>query len=70
MQYRILFKIKVEQKYHNLQEEVDDGRKVMKILRAKYKNAMAEIKDLTREHEIEKEDMLDTIRELVSELFT
>jgi len=52
----------VEKKYSSLQEEVEDLRKVLKKLRKKYKNAKAEVEDLYREHEMGKEDLLDTIR--------
>jgi len=51
-----------EKKYSNLQEEVDEQRKIIKRLRKKYKEATNEIKDLAREHELNKEDLLDTIR--------
>jgi len=51
-----------EKKYASLQEEVDEQRKVVKRLRKKYKDAMNEIKDLEKEHELNKEDLLDTIR--------
>ena len=51
-----------EKKYSNLQEEVDEQRKIIKRLRKKYKEAVGEVKDLAREHELNKEDLLDTIR--------
>lgn len=51
-----------ETQYQNVQEEVEQQRKVVKKLRNKYKQAMTEIKDLNREHEIEKESMLEAIR--------
>jgi len=54
--------LEAEKKYVNLQEEVDEQRKVVKRLRKKYKDAMNEIKDLGKEHELNKEDLLDTIR--------
>lgn len=52
-----------ENKYYNVQEEVDELRKINKKFRQRLKNAMAEIRDLTQEHEVEKEDLLETIRE-------
>jgi len=51
-----------EQKYNSMQEEVDAQRKIIKKLRKKLKDANNEIKDLHREHELNKEDLLDTIR--------
>ncbi|CAG9314722.1 unnamed protein product [Blepharisma stoltei] len=51
-----------EKEYQNLQEEVDDLRKVIMKLRLKYKSSLAEIEDLNHEHEIEKEGLLETIR--------
>ena len=41
----------VEQNYKDLQEECEENRKVIKKLRAKYKAAVDEIKDLEQEHE-------------------
>ena len=54
--------VETEKKYANLQEEVEDLRKVFKKLRKKCKDAQKEIEDLDREHELNKEDLLDTIR--------
>jgi len=51
-----------ENNYQNLQEEVEDLRKVIKKLRSKYKGTVAEIRDLNYEHEAEKEALLDSIR--------
>ena len=51
-----------EKKYSNLQEEVDEQRKLIKKLRKKCKEASGEIKDLQKEHELNKEDLLDTVR--------
>ena len=43
-------------------------RKLIKSFRVKYRGAVAEIKDLEREHNKEKEEMLESIRELEKEL--
>ena len=51
-----------EKNYQNLQEEVEDLRKVIKKLRLKYKSSVQEIEDLNREHEYDREALLDTIR--------
>jgi len=45
-----------------LQEEVEEQRKLIKKLRARYKSAINEVKDLAKEHEGGREDLLDTIR--------
>jgi len=42
---------------------VEDMRSIMQELRTKYKGALAEIDDLHHEHETNKEDLLDTIRQ-------
>ncbi|KAL4473629.1 hypothetical protein ABPG74_022493 [Tetrahymena malaccensis] len=52
----------LEIKYSSLQEELDATKKKVKKLSQKYKQAQSEIKDLEKEHEIQKEDLLDTIR--------
>ena len=54
----------VERKYATLQEEVEAQRKIIQTLKKKYKNAVNEIHDLEREHELNKEELLDTIRVL------
>ena len=53
----------VEKKYQNLQEEVDELRKINKKLKKNYRNAANDLKDLEKEHEINREDLLDSIRE-------
>jgi len=57
----------VEKKYASLQEEVEAQRKIIFTLKRRYKGAQNEIKDLEREHELNKEEMLDTIRVLEKE---
>jgi len=58
----------IEKKYGNLQEEVLEQRQLIKELRKKYNQAQQEIKDLQHEYELEKEDMLDNIRILATEV--
>jgi cell division protein FtsL len=41
----------VEKNYKNVQEELDDKRKMIKKLRIKFKNAKDEINDLSSEHQ-------------------
>ena len=43
-------------------------RKIIKKLREKYKAAQIEIEDLQRENQYNKEDLLDSIRELDKDL--
>jgi len=57
-----------EEQYASLQEEVEGKTKKLKKLWAKYKGAQAEILDLQNEFQREKEDILDTIRELSRQL--
>ena len=52
-----------EKKYQNLQEEVDELRKINKKLKKNYRNAANDLKDLEKEHEVNREDLLDSIRE-------
>ena len=40
----------VETNYQNLQDEVDDMRKLIKNFRVRYKQAVSEIRDLNEEH--------------------
>jgi hypothetical protein len=57
-----------EKNYKNLQEEVDDMRNVIKQLRFKYKQSLDEIKDLEHENQLNREDLLENIREQEKEL--
>ena len=52
----------IEKKYDSLHEEIDELRKLIKKLKKKYKDATKEIIDLGKEHEVNREDLLDTIR--------
>ncbi|KAJ0392820.1 hypothetical protein P43SY_009960 [Pythium insidiosum] len=58
----------LEEQFSSLQEEVDDKTRKLKKLWAKHKAACTEIEDLKTEFQTEKEDMLDTIRELTRQL--
>ncbi|KAJ3122303.1 Kinesin-like protein kif3b [Physocladia obscura] len=60
--------LQMEENYASLQEEVDVKSKKMKKLWAKVQAAKAEISDLQDEFRSEREDLLDTIRELSREL--
>ncbi|CDW81244.1 kinesin motor domain containing protein [Stylonychia lemnae] len=53
----------VEKQYKSLQEEVEEQREVIKQLRMKYKQAASEVKDLEQEHQIQKESLLDSVRD-------
>ncbi|KAG7385286.1 Kinesin-like protein kif3a [Phytophthora pseudosyringae] len=58
----------LEEQYTTLQEAVDDKTRKLKKLWAKHKAATTEIEDLKAEFQAEKEDMLDTVRELTRQL--
>ncbi len=53
----------VEKNYQSLQEEVEDMRKLIQKLRVKYKQANTEIKDINREHNREKQELFQQIKE-------
>lgn len=54
----------MEEHYNSLQEEAEAKTRKLKKLWTKYKGAQAEIADMQAEFQREKEDILDTIREL------
>lgn len=54
--------IKAEKKYQNLNEEVEALRTKNNEMAENLKNALSEIKDLQLEQEVEREDLLQTIR--------
>ncbi|OWZ22621.1 Kinesin [Phytophthora megakarya] len=58
----------LDEQYATLQEAVDDKTRKLKKLWAKHKAATTEIEDLKAEFQAEKEDMLDTVRELTRQL--
>ena len=51
----------VETNYQNLQDEVDDMRRLIKNFRVRYKQAVNEISDLNEEHANERADLFDNI---------
>jgi hypothetical protein len=57
-----------ERKYASLQDELLALRKSNKELYSRFSAQKTEIDDLNREHELEKENLLDTIREQEKEL--
>lgn len=57
-------KLYVEKQYLNLQEEVEEQRELIKQLRIKYKQASSEVKDLGHEHQLQKEALLDNVRDM------
>mmetsp|Transcript_31643 Transcript_31643/g.79041 ORF Transcript_31643/g.79041 Transcript_31643/m.79041 type:complete len:742 (-) Transcript_31643:192-2417(-) len=57
-----------EEKYGSLQEEAEAKGRKLKKLYAKYKAAQSEIADLQAEFQREREDMLETVRELTRQL--
>ena len=58
----------LEQKFSTLKEEIDEKDKKLKKLWTKYQVAQAEVNDLQREFQREKEDMIDTIRFLTRQI--
>ncbi|EKX43204.1 hypothetical protein GUITHDRAFT_73421 [Guillardia theta CCMP2712] len=53
----------MEEKYASIQEEVQAKTKKLKKIWTRYEQARAEAEDLRRENQIEREDLLQTIRE-------
>lgn len=51
----------VETNYQNLQDEVDDMRRLIKNFRVRYKQAVTEINDLNEEHAHERGELFDQI---------
>jgi hypothetical protein len=58
----------VEREFKDLREEVEVKTKKLRKLWGKYQQAQAEVQDLQQEFQSEREDMLDTIRELARQL--
>ena len=56
-------KMMVEEQYKDVQEELHDKDRLLKELRIKYESAFSEVTDLQREHQEERENLFDTIRE-------
>lgn len=57
-----------EHKYNSLQEEVDEQRKIIAKLRQKYQQAASELKDIEKEEEHKRMELVDTIREQTKDL--
>ena len=55
--------LSIEKNYKSLNEEVDEMRARFKEVKTKYVANLQELNDLRNEHEDEKEELLDTIRE-------
>lgn len=60
--------IMVERDYKSLQEEVDEQRKLIRVLRNKYKDAVEEIKDLGAEANNEREYLGSALMEMNKEM--
>lgn len=58
----------VETNYQNLQDEVDDMRRLIKNFRVRYKQAVTEINDLNEEHARERSDLFEHIQNYEKEL--
>uniref|UniRef100_A0A6U5EEF3 Kinesin-like protein n=1 Tax=Corethron hystrix TaxID=216773 RepID=A0A6U5EEF3_9STRA len=57
-------KVEIEEKYTSLNEEIEGKTKKLKKLSTKYRRSQTEIKDLQTEFQAERNEMLDTIRDL------
>jgi len=57
----------VEQNYANAQEELEHLRKKVKELQKKYNSHKHELQDIEAEHEYEKENLIDSLREVNKE---
>ena len=53
----------IEKNYKSLNEEVEEMKHRFKEVKNKYVANLQELKDIQGEHEDEKEELLDTIRE-------
>jgi kinesin family protein 3/17 len=60
--------IQIEEEYSNLQEEATSKTKKLKKLWNMCMEQKSELKDLKAEHQREREDLLETIRELTTEI--
>jgi len=60
--------IMVERDYKTLQEEVEEQRKLIRVLRNKYKEAVEEIKDLSAEANNEREYLGTALMEMQREM--
>jgi septal ring factor EnvC (AmiA/AmiB activator) len=57
-----------EQHYNSLQDEVAGCRTLIKKLRARYRAAQAELKDIHKENAEQNKDLLETVRQQAKEL--
>jgi kinesin family member 3B len=60
--------LELEEKFGSLQDEVDAKTKKLKKLWNKYQQSKNEVRDITEEFQAEKNDMLETIRDLSRQL--
>ena len=60
--------MQVEKDYENLEEEVEEQRELIQILREKYRQAIQENKDLVNENYQEKEILMESLREVQQEM--
>jgi kinesin family protein 3/17 len=60
--------LQIEEQYSNLQEEANSKTKKLKKLWSVYIEQKSELKDLRAEHQREREDLLETIREMTIEI--
>ena len=51
----------MEGEYKNLQEAVEKKSKIISKLKKNYNAALSEIKDLEHEHQLNKEELLDSV---------
>ena len=58
----------VHKKYENIQDELADKNDIIKKLKRGIQNTMGELEDIRYEHQSEKENMLDSIRDQNQEL--
>lgn len=58
----------MQETYKDLQTEVEAQRNIIDALRSKYKNHDREVKDLSKEHYEEKQDLINEIRNQRDEL--
>jgi len=61
-------RLRLDEQYSSLQDEVEDKTNKLKKLWTKYQTATREVQDIQEEFQAEREDMLDTIRQLSRQL--
>lgn len=60
--------LNIEKNYKSLNEEVEEMKYRFKEIKTKYMANLEELKDIQNEHEDDKEELLDTIREQEKEI--